>query len=208
MTTNAVFGIFTDCFLLGLPIWIISRNMIMSRKMMQVILIFCVGIFVVVAGVVRLFYMKTLSFASDPTFNMSTIGVWTDLEAHIGLWCGCFPALQPILRIVSFKLGLRTKLLSYGDTPGKKGGLVSGHRGGTLGVPRSNHGYLRSGNGIDVKGTETDTDSQKGIISKGKSFELQDMGQIHKQTEVQVKVEERTDGEKSLSRQENWIDLQ
>lgn len=77
-----------------------------------------------------------------------------------------------------------------------------------MGVPRSNHGYLRSGNGIDVKGTETDTDSQKGIISKGKSFELQDMGQIHKQTEVQVKVEERTDGEKSLSRQENWIDLQ
>lgn len=65
MTTNAVFGIFTDCVLLGLPIWIISRKMIMSRKMMQVVLIFCVGIFVIVTGIVRLFYMKTLSFASD-----------------------------------------------------------------------------------------------------------------------------------------------
>ncbi|KAG4429185.1 hypothetical protein IFR05_015339 [Cadophora sp. M221] len=207
MTANAVFGIFTDCFLLGLPIWIISRKMIVSRKMMQVILIFCVGIFVVVAGVVRLYYMKTLSFASDPTFNMSTVGVWTDLEAHLGLWCGCFPALQPILRIISFKLGLRTKLLSYGDTPRKKSGFPSGNMGGTSGVQRSNHGYLRSGNGIDVKGTETDTESQKGIVSKGKSFELESLGQIHKQTEVQVSVEERPDGQKKVSRHESWIDV-
>ncbi|KAG4420104.1 hypothetical protein IFR04_006763 [Cadophora malorum] len=207
MTINAGFGIFIDCVLLGLPIWIISKKMIMSRKMIQVVAIFCVGIFVVVTGVVRLFYMKTLSFASDPTFHMSTIGVWSDLEAHIGLWCACFPALQPILRIVSFKLGLRTKLLSYGDTPGKKSAGASGHLGGASGVQRSNHGYLRSGNGIDVKGTETDSDSQKGIISKDKSFEMESMGQIHKQTDVQVSVEERQDGHKKVGRQESWIDL-
>ncbi len=66
MTFNAVAGIFIDVVLLALPIWIISRKMIMSAKMMQVVAIFCVGIFVVVTGVVRLSYMKTLSFASDP----------------------------------------------------------------------------------------------------------------------------------------------
>ena len=29
---------------------------------------------------------------------MPTIGVWSDLEIHIDIWCGCFPAMQPILR--------------------------------------------------------------------------------------------------------------
>ncbi|CZT11261.1 uncharacterized protein RCO7_15126 [Rhynchosporium graminicola] len=96
---------------------IISRKMIMSRKMMQVVVIFCVG-------------------------------------------------------IVSFKLGLRTKLLGYGDTPGKKSGPASGHLGGTSGVSRSNHRYLRSGNRVDVKRIEINADSQKAIISKEKSFEL------------------------------------
>lgn len=138
---------------------------------------------------------------------MSTIGIWTDLEAHVGLWCGCFPALQPLLRIISFKLGLRTKLDSYGATPGKKSVGTSGHLGGASGAPRSNHGYARKGNGVDVKGNQTDTDSQKGIVSRKGSFEMDSMGQIQKQTEIRVSVEERSNGEKKVIRQESWMDL-
>lgn len=65
MTTHAVIGIVSDLALMALPIWVIYTKMMFSRKMFQVLLVFSVGIFVVITGVVRLYYMKTLNFAID-----------------------------------------------------------------------------------------------------------------------------------------------
>lgn len=129
---------------------------------------------------------------------MATIGVWTDLEGHVGLWVGCFPAMQPVLRTVSYKLGLRSKPLSYGATPAKS---TNGVSASDKGVQRSTHGYMRSGNGVDR--ADTDADSQKAIIASDYNFEL---GQIRKQTDVEVKVEE-SHPERKGSRQESWADV-
>lgn len=45
---------------------------------------------------------------------MLTVAVWTDAELHVGLWVGCFPALQPLLRHVTLMLGMRSQLDSTG----------------------------------------------------------------------------------------------
>ena len=42
----------------------------------------------------------------NTTFILIKVSVWTDLEGHVGLWVGSFPALQPLLRIAAHKLGL------------------------------------------------------------------------------------------------------
>jgi len=62
---------------------------------------------------------------------------------------------------------------------------------------------MRSGNGIDRAGVDTDTDSQKAIVASEYNFEL---GQIRKQTDLEVTVEKRKP-EKKGSRQETWADL-
>ncbi|ETS83901.1 hypothetical protein PFICI_05777 [Pestalotiopsis fici W106-1] len=121
---------------------------------------------------------------------MATIGLWTDLEGHIGLWCGCFPALQPVLRIVSYRLGLRSSPLSYGDRPTGQSGQPVGHLSGANSRTRSRGQYLRKGSGVDLEGLDSDTDSQKGMVEQneglGRDMEL---GEMHKKTNVSEEIE-------------------
>jgi len=87
---------------------------------------------------------------------MSTIGVWTDLEGHTGLWVASFPALQPLLRLVSYKLGLRSVISSYNRSKNDRSHIKSGTNnvGGLSGDWRKsapgNKGYFRNGSGVDT----------------------------------------------------------
>ena len=90
------------------------------------------------------------------TFEMSTIGFWTDLEGHAGLWVGSFPALQPLLRVITHKLGISSTISSYTRSKTGRSNNQSGNKnlGGSNGDwaksgPGKN-GYIRNGSGIDA----------------------------------------------------------
>ncbi|KAG7046722.1 hypothetical protein JMJ77_0014945 [Colletotrichum scovillei] len=201
MVVHQVVGLVLDFCLMGLPIWVIYTKMLWSKRAFQVICVFSVGIFVVATGCVRLTMMKKSQFLSDPTFNMSTIGIWTNLEGHVGLWVASFPALQPLIRIVSFKLGFRSKLQSYGgEGPsgtggGGGGGGMRSKTGPWLSVPRSKAGYIRNGSGSDA----ADNHSERGLVPHYKGDDGTEMdtiqvtdgkvSRIQKQVEVEVKVD-------------------
>ena len=51
----------------------------------------------------------TTDFAVNTTYVFIRTSVWTDLEGHVGLWVACFPTLQPLLRIITRRLGLSSK---------------------------------------------------------------------------------------------------
>ena len=51
----------------------------------------------------------TTDFAVNTTYVFIRTSVWTDLEGHVGLWVACFPTLQPLLRIITRRLGLKSK---------------------------------------------------------------------------------------------------
>jgi len=63
---HAGITIFVDFALFALPIAVINAKMMKSSKKIQVMLVFSVGLFVVITGIVRMVYVYTLDFLADP----------------------------------------------------------------------------------------------------------------------------------------------
>lgn len=112
---NSAVGIFTDLCIMCLPIWIIVKNLRSSRtKALQVSLVFCVAFVSIICACIRLALIITIDLGVDTTFKFPRIAAWTEAELHLGFWVACVPAVKPLLRLASFRLGLRTSPDSTG----------------------------------------------------------------------------------------------
>jgi hypothetical protein len=87
---------------------------------------------------------------------MARVAPWTDLEGHLGLWTACFPALQPLLRLVSYKMGLRSTLGDTPQTSTSKSGTGTRHSQWT---GRRAHGY------VNFSADKEDTESGRGMAT-------------------------------------------
>lgn len=66
MLGHAVTGIFIDVALLALPLWLLYSNMIWSKKTLQVMMVFALGVFAVVTGIIRFSLMVKANIIIDP----------------------------------------------------------------------------------------------------------------------------------------------
>ncbi|KAI1389888.1 uncharacterized protein F4822DRAFT_400125 [Hypoxylon trugodes] len=158
MAGHGLVGIVIDVILLLLPIWVICTKMMWSKKTLQIILVLSVGMFAVATGILRVALTRTRDISSDLTWEMPTLGIWTNIEGHVGLWCSCFPTLQPILRSVPAKL----KLLSSTNGNGGRHDRTTGHTGVT-----------KATRGRRMSLSELDSESQRGItLQETKGVEI------------------------------------
>ncbi|EEU35689.1 uncharacterized protein NECHADRAFT_87934 [Fusarium vanettenii 77-13-4] len=192
---HSIVGVFTDIALFILPIWIIRRNLIrVTAHTAKVFLVFAVGLFAIITGILRFAITVTANFEVNTSLKMARVSSWTALEVHVGIWCGCFAGLQPLVRLVSYKLKLRSRLDST-KTPMES---HTRHNGPSIMLnDRDLPGFGRSLKTARVSDTETDAASSRDMLNDrslaGQELELGDMdstGRILRQTRVDVRVEE------------------
>ncbi|KAI2625771.1 hypothetical protein GGR54DRAFT_513407 [Hypoxylon sp. NC1633] len=153
MLGHGIVGILIDVILLFLPIWVICTRMMWSKKKIQIILVLSVGVFAVATGIIRVVLMTTLDFSTDVTFKMPFLGIWTNLEGHIGFWCCCFPALQPILRLMPCRLR-RLTMLDSNDNLTRHGC-----------VRENSHNETKREHRRSGESSEIDSENRRGVVS-------------------------------------------
>ncbi|KAF5585220.1 uncharacterized protein FSUBG_12523 [Fusarium subglutinans] len=197
---HSFIGILIDAALFGIPIWIIYKNMRFGSQAIKVILVFCVGLVAIVVGIIRLGFMMTTDFGVDTTYKMGRVAIWVSIELHVGLWCGSFPALQPLIRLVSYQVGLRSHLYSTDKTPAR--GTRTGTRPGAS-------QYIRQPHVADTDPGSDGASARAIVTGGGTTTESLELGHVDNKgiqviTDVVVRVEDQVDSRDRSKMETTW----
>ncbi|KAL8868716.1 MAG: hypothetical protein Q9174_004804 [Haloplaca sp. 1 TL-2023] len=97
---NGICNLLLDFLILLLPLPMVWRLSISSRNKLELSGMFLLGLFVCIAGVLRVLAYKPTQLA-DSTYSGVGSMTWSIVEQGIGVVCACLPTLRPLLvRIV------------------------------------------------------------------------------------------------------------
>ncbi|GAB7331132.1 hypothetical protein MBLNU13_g02611t2 [Cladosporium sp. NU13] len=88
-----------------------------KRRKIGVVFIFLAGLFVTVCSIIRLQYIAQIGQYANATYHYNEVGLWSGLEADVGVICACMPSIAgPILHF--FRKTVGRKLYSSGVKSG------------------------------------------------------------------------------------------
>ncbi|TPX15789.1 uncharacterized protein E0L32_000123 [Thyridium curvatum] len=110
---SAPVNIVTDLAILALPLPVLTGMRLPPRQKTILIFTFCLGVFVSIVDVVRVYYLQQAityvptSSSSDPEsrfgdsdefpWNASLSLMWSAVEVNVGMTCACIPTLKPLI---------------------------------------------------------------------------------------------------------------
>ncbi|KAL8705812.1 MAG: hypothetical protein Q9201_001099 [Fulgogasparrea decipioides] len=114
---NAALDIFQDAFIYVLPMRMLYYLQVPRRQKIALMIVFAIGGFVVVTGMIRLNSLKVAQNTPDPSCkrrppvfasleydisdaladNNYGAAVWSSIESNIGVVCACLPTFKPLI---------------------------------------------------------------------------------------------------------------
>ncbi|KAF8053912.1 hypothetical protein FPV67DRAFT_1442959 [Lyophyllum atratum] len=99
LLTSSITNLFTDVWLVALPIPILANLKLPFRQRMILIVLMSLGFVACIAGIVRVYYLhKTLMTTYDVTWEGYNIWLWTAVEVDLGIITSSVPPLRPLVR--------------------------------------------------------------------------------------------------------------
>ncbi|KAL5390290.1 hypothetical protein DPSP01_001862 [Paraphaeosphaeria sporulosa] len=137
---NAVINISTDVIVLALPVHEVIKLQLRLRERIMLHSVFLLGGFVTVTSILRVTAVaNSVHNHKDQTWEFIRRGVWTLIEANLGIICACLIVLrQPLARLCSKVFGATKTGTSEGYRYGYSGNLTA------LGTAGSSHRGLRT----------------------------------------------------------------
>ncbi|KAK0622058.1 hypothetical protein B0T17DRAFT_535747 [Bombardia bombarda] len=124
---QSIMTVLTDFIVWVLPLPTFFHARLPFSQRLALIVLFSFGLFVVFAGSLRTYWIYyVIEKTYDPTWEGFNLWIWTALEAHLGVICGCVPWLKSL---VTFKKTGGTSSARTG-TGGGTGGMGSNMPGG------------------------------------------------------------------------------
>ncbi|KAK2042027.1 hypothetical protein LZ31DRAFT_624758 [Colletotrichum somersetense] len=100
LAAQSISTVATDVIVYLIPIPTLCRLRLPAAQRLVLIFLFSLGILVVVAGVMRIYWIH---YVEKETYDVTWVGVdlwiWTTLEANLAVVCGCVPVLRRLLPV-------------------------------------------------------------------------------------------------------------
>lgn len=128
-------NVLTDIIILVLPMPLIWRLKITTRRKMQLSCIFLLGVFVTIVSMVRVVYVETLSF-TDVAWLNSYAAMWSVVETCVAIVVACLPVMRPVFN-----------QLVFGSPAGPGNKRSTDGSGGRFGAPNDRHIVTIGGGG-------------------------------------------------------------
>ncbi|KAF1831964.1 hypothetical protein BDW02DRAFT_504140 [Decorospora gaudefroyi] len=94
---HAGINIVLDVIVLAVPIPELLRLSLSLKKKMFIIMMFSIGIFTTIVSIIRLQSLVQFATSTNPTYDNVPTAYWSVLEAFLGIFCICMPALRRFL---------------------------------------------------------------------------------------------------------------
>ncbi|KAJ5289104.1 hypothetical protein N7478_002134 [Penicillium angulare] len=114
--SNAAMQILSDIVIMVLPLPPVLKLQLPRKQKVGIILVFCVGIFVIATSSARVYQLSHMIDGHDLTKTNSEAAVWSSLETNISIICACLLPLYPLISRV-FTLCFRPVPLHSSPAP-------------------------------------------------------------------------------------------